>query len=497
MRTTALTCVAALACITAAAPPAHAQEPADEPYEAVDSYLAERLEANGVPGAAYAIVTPDGIEHTTVWGEDGDGAPVTESTPFLWGSVAKPVTATAVMTLVEDGAVDLDEPVTTYLPDFRLADEERSARITVRHLLEQSSGIPEGTGITDRYDERESPYGDAVADLADAEPLADPGAAFEYASANYLVLGAVVEAVSGEPYERYLREAVLEPLGMDGAVATAEDAENLTGGHTYVFGRTTPVEARFDPAGPSYGYLGGTVEDLARFAMAHLNGGAPVLETASVEQTHTGSAEVSDTISYGLGWRVDSRNEDLGTSTVWHTGGTPGYSAGVILLPELDRALVMNQNAYGYFQDDALIGAMLNASRILAGGEAAEPEGDRLYPSLLGLLIALTAAAVTVVALTLRQIRRGPRRPAPRRRTAAGMAAWTVGGLAVAYVAGVSVPSMAPSRAVLLLIAPDVGWGLFAVAFGALAVVAVRLWWGALRLRDPRSGDRPVPAPAV
>ncbi|HEU5126567.1 MAG TPA: serine hydrolase domain-containing protein [Glycomyces sp.] len=487
MRTTAFTRTAVTACaalaLLAAGPGAHAREPAAAAD--IDAYLTERLEAGGVPGAAYAIVTPDAVEHAFTWGEDGDGAPVTDDTAFLWGSVAKPVTATAVMTLVEDGAIDLDAPVTAYLPGFRLADQDRSARITVRHLLEQSAGLPEGTGVTDRFDDREDPYGEAVADLAGAEPIADPGEVFEYASANYLVLGAVVEAVTGEPYERYLREAVLEPLGMDGAIATAEDAETLPDGHTYVLGQTVPIAARFDRAGPSYGYLGGTVTDLARFAMAHLNGGAPLLEADSVAQAHTGAVAVSATVDYGLGWRVDSRNDDLGTSTVWHTGGTPGYSAGVILLPELDRALVMVQNAYGYFQDGPLIGAMLGAARLLAGGEApAAAGGDWRYPSVLALLVALTAAAVAVVVLSVRRIVRGAVRPAPHWRVLLGTAVWVLGAAAVAYAAGVALPSAAPSWPVLLLIAPDLAWGLIAVAVSALAVAAVRLWLGALRLRE-------------
>lgn len=487
MRNTALICAAALICVPAAwQPPAHAQEPPDTRYAAVDAHLAERLEANGVPGAAYAVVSPDGIEHIAAWGEDGDGEAVTEATAFLWGSVAKPVTATAVMTLVEDGAIDLDEPVGAYLPDFRLADEDRSARITVRHLLEQSSGIPEGTGVTDRFDEYADPYGEAVAELAEAEPLAEPGERFEYASANYLVLGAVVEAVTGEPYGRYLRQAVLEPLGMDGAVATAETTEALPDGHGYVFGRTVPIDTRFDQTGPSYGYLGGTVTDLARFAMAHLNDGAPVLDAASAAQMHTGAAPVSETSAYGLGWYVNSRHEGLDTPTVWHVGAAPGYSAGVFVLPELDRALVMVQNAYGYFQDGPLIGTMFDALRLLTGGEAAEPEGDWVYAAVLGLLIALAATAVAVVGLTLRRIRRRIRRPAPRWRIVAGTAAWVLGSLAVAYTAGVILPSAAPSRTALLLIAPDVGWGLGAVTVCALAVAAVRLWAGALRLRSPR-----------
>ncbi|WP_026923581.1 serine hydrolase domain-containing protein [Glycomyces arizonensis] len=476
------TLAAALAAALATgAPTPPAQLPTD--YAELDAFVERRLEDTQVPGAAWAIVSSDGIEHTGLHGLDGDGEPVTEATPFLWGSVAKPVTATAVMTLVEDGAIDLDEPVTAYLPDFRLADEDRSDRITVRHLLEQTSGIPEGTGITDRFGEREDPYGEAVADLAGAEPLAEPGEAFEYASANYLVLGAVVEAVSGEPYAAYLREAVLDPLGMDGAVATADDAESLPDGHTYAFGRSVALDARFDPTGPSYGYLGGTVTDLGRFAMAHLGGGAPVLEAASVERMHTGAAAISETSSYGLGWYVNSRHDGLDTPTVWHVGATPGYSASVILLPELDRALVMVQNAYGYFQDGPLVGTMFDAARLLAGGEPGAAPPDSTYPLLLGALTAAVLAAAAITVWTVRRLRRGGWRPASRRRVAIGMAAWLIGMTGVAYAA-IAVPlSAAPSAVLVALLAPDVAGLLAAVVVGAIAVAVVRTWAGVLRLR--------------
>ncbi|MCH7230346.1 beta-lactamase family protein [Glycomyces sp. L485] len=489
MHTTAFTGIAVAASLLAGTA-AHHQGADPDTHARIDDYLQARLEATDVPGASWAVVTPDEIEHVVAWGEDGDGEPVTESTPFLWGSVAKPVTATAVMTLVEDGAIDLDEPVTAYLPGFRLADEDHSDRITVRHLLQQTGGIPEGTGITDRFEDRADPYGDAVADLAGVRPLAGPGEAFGYASANYLVLGAVVESASGMPYAEYLREAVLDPLDMDGAVATREDAAAVPDGHSYAFGRPVGIDVSFDQTGPSYGYLGGSVTDLAHFGMAQLGEGVfgetRVLEPSSVAETHTGAAPMNETVSYGLGWRVDDRNADLGTSTVWHTGAAPGYLAGVILLPEIDRAVVMVQNLYGFFQDGALVGAMLNAARVLAGGEAAVPASDPTYPAILAVLLALLSAAALVLVWTLRRIRRGGWRSAPRRRVAAGMACWTIGGLAVAYAAGVAVPGLFPNRSLLVLLLPDMGWSLYALALAALLVAAVRLWAGFRRLAASR-----------
>ncbi|WP_168801770.1 serine hydrolase domain-containing protein [Glycomyces buryatensis] len=482
MRTIATAALTAALIVTSAAPAAAEPAPAD-----LDAYIEASLERNGVPGAAWAVVSADGVEHTAAHGTDGNGDPVTETSPFLWGSVAKPVTATTVMTLVEDGRIDLDEPAATYLPDFTLADSGRSGRITVRHLLEQTSGIPEGTGITDRFDAAEDPYGQAVADLAVAETFAEPGTEFEYASANYLVLGAIVQAVSGMPYEDYLREAVLEPTGMNGAIATAEAAQAVPDGHAYVFGQATAIDAPFDPTGPSYGYLGGTVDDLARFAMMQLGKGAigetRVLEPESVELAQTPAAAMNERVGYGLGWKIGDGNADLGTTTVFHTGGAPGYSAAIVLLPELDRAVVIAQNAYGYFQDGALIGPVFGAARIVAGGAAELPEGDGLYVWALAIVLSLLAAAALVTVWTLVRLRRAPKRIVPAWRVWIGMGCWAVGGLALAYAMGVALPGLAPSRVLFTLMMPDVAWSATALAIAALAVVAAKLWAGSVRLR--------------
>jgi CubicO group peptidase (beta-lactamase class C family) len=480
MHRTAL--AAALAALTPFAGPLP-QTAADDPYTAIYDYLEARFEESGVPGAAYAVIDLDGDTHTYAWGHDGDGDPVDLTTPFLWGSVAKPVTATAAMTLVEDGRLDLDAPIVDHLPEFALADRAHSDRITMRHLLEQTSGIPEGTGVTDRFEHRDDPYGEAVADLADVEPFAAPGETFAYASANYLVAGAVVEAVAGVPYAEYLSTAVLEPLGMDTAVVTEADAAAVPRGHTVAFGQAVPIDTRFDPTGPSYGYLGGTVTDLERFATAQLRDGAPVLAPESVAAMHTGAAEVSDTIDYGLGWRVDSRNDDLGTTTVWHTGGAPGFSAGMILLPELDRALVVVQNRYGYFEDGPLIGAMLGAARMLAGGEPEAVSGDPMYPVMLVALSALVIGSVSFLVWTFTRIRKGPK-PAKRPvAVLAGAVCWVVAGLAVAYAGFVAVPGLAPSRAALYLLAPDVAWLLTVLGAVALLLAAARVWHGLARWR--------------
>ncbi|MEO3849375.1 serine hydrolase domain-containing protein [Streptomyces sp. B8F3] len=490
MRTRAAALVLLL--LAALAPgPAHARTATPQ----VDAYLRERAQATGTPGLAYAIVGPGGIESTGAFGHDGDGRPVTARTPFLWGSIAKPVTATAVMTLVESGAVDLDEPVRTYLPRFTLADRRAAARITVRHLLQQTSGLPEHTGVTDRFGDRDDPYGRGVADLADTAPRSAPGERHGYSSANYLLLGALVEAVTGRSYEAYLRDHVLGPLDMRGAVTTPRQAGAVPRGHGYVYGKAVASDTHYDPAGTAYGYLGGTVRDLARFAAAHLDGGTydgtRVLTPASVAQMHRGTADSGDTQRYGLGWRDDTRNDDLDTRTVWHTGGAPGYHAMLVLLPDADRALVVLQNAYGYFQAADLNAAGFGAARILAGGDPGPAPGDAPYTAFLALLTAVLTLTTAATAWSAYRILRPARTSRTRRRILTTAGCWTLAALTTAALAGIAAPrAFGVDLRLIRLYAPDLGWLLTLTALTACTLAAVRLTAGCLSLRRATRGRR-------
>ncbi|PSK96341.1 beta-lactamase, partial [Murinocardiopsis flavida] len=144
----AAACAAVLLCL-GSGPPAAAEEPAADSgrYADIDRYVRGRMAEMGTPGLAYAVVGPDGPLHRRAWGTDGRGDPVTPETPFLWGSVAKPVAATAVMALVEQGPLDLDDPVTEWVPEFAFGGPGHASRVTVRHLLSQTSGLPEESAV--------------------------------------------------------------------------------------------------------------------------------------------------------------------------------------------------------------------------------------------------------------------------------------------------------------------------------------------------------------
>ncbi|GAB2971989.1 hypothetical protein GCM10023080_039970 [Streptomyces pseudoechinosporeus] len=235
------------------------------------------MDATRAPGISYAVVGPDGPIHQRSWGTDGRGERVTADTPFLWGSVAKPITATAVMVLVQDGRLRLDDRVVDHVANFRFGGPAHASRVTIRHLLNQTAGIPESAtfNVTDRLDADCPRPAERIGDLDDVQPLGPPGTTYAYTSANYLVLSAVVEAVTKRPFADHLRQTVLDPAGMNGAIADQASARkrNLTPGHQLLWGIPTALADGVDDHGAGYGYTGGDLSDLAAFASFQLRSG--------------------------------------------------------------------------------------------------------------------------------------------------------------------------------------------------------------------------------
>jgi CubicO group peptidase (beta-lactamase class C family) len=446
--------------------------------ERLDDFVAGQMDRADIPGVAYAVVDPGGVVHQGTFGQDGDGRAVTAATPFLWGSVAKPVTASLVVKLADAGVLALDAPVTTYLPGFSMADEE-ARTITVRHLLNQTSGIANRMDLTDHYEE-DRHHGDVVEELSGTHLAADVGEEHVYSSVNYMLLGAVVEAATGRGFARALRDRLLEPAGMDSVITEADDAAvRLPPGHRYVLGLARSFRTGFDPAGVSSGYLGGSLEDAVAFARANLEGSTVLSARQRARLVHP-EVSTGDGRSYGLGWRtwpVFGSDQPM----IWHAGAAPGYQAGIVILPEQDRAVVVLQNVYGSFQEPRLLDTAWGLASMLSGAEPETHEADPLYVVSLGVLgivcLGLSAGVAIALRRTVRPIARG------RRRAAVGLAGWLVVTLAVtgALLAvpaafGVTlgqVPLWAPDVAALL----DAGLvlaGMLAVTRVAVAVRSTR-----------------------
>ena len=236
-------------------------------YEAIDAYIEQQMHRLKIPGVSLAIVEGDKIVHLRGFGRarPGGEAP-TPQTPFVLGSTTKSFTALAVMQLVEGGKIELDAPVQRYLPWFRVADPKASAQMTVRHLLNQTSGMPMIAGMITLADLDDDPgaaerQARALSTLKLARPV---GAAFEYSNLNYNLLGLVVEAASGESYADYIQRHLFTPLGMSHSHTSqaAAKRDGLAVGHRYWFAhpvaiRRSAAPTRISSVGPAHLQLGG------------------------------------------------------------------------------------------------------------------------------------------------------------------------------------------------------------------------------------------------
>ncbi|MGW5869137.1 serine hydrolase domain-containing protein [Streptomyces sp. NPDC055239] len=466
-------------------------------WSEVDAFVRGRLDATGTPGAALAVIEGGRVVHQRGFGEDARGRAVTPDTPFLWGSLSKPVTGLAVLQQVEAGRVNLDAPVRTYLPWFRLADPEVSDRITVRHLLTHTSGIPTSASgeIGDRYDNAPGALAGAARDLARIEPTDRPGGSYAYSSAGYAVLGALVEKVSGRPFGTYLHEKILDPLGMEHAVATERDfmRERVAPGHRSVFGTPVPFDAPYDTSGVPYGHVGGSVRDLARFAVAELGGGQldgrRVLSAKGIADTQRGHVD-SSADRYGLGWSVGTL-EGTGERMVWHDGALPGFQAMMVMLPDRDRAVIVLQNAYHQLRAKEFGDAAIGTAQLLSGEDPRTTPVDGFAVALPWITSGLAGALLLSVAAPA--LRRLPgRRAAVRARSRRRIVVTTIASVTVAV--GVAallwwLPSTLGGRlSMALLWMPDVGWGLIAAIVLALLLAVERTVLGVWDVR--RRGSR-------
>ena len=219
------------------APAANGADTAPE-FAAIERFVQDEMAAQRIPGLALGIVKDDRIVYIRGFGKaDDSGRAVTPQTPFIIGSLAKSFTALAIMQLVEAGKVDLDAPVQRYLPWFRVADEDASAEITVRDLLNHTSGLSTKTGRSyqGNGDTSDAALESAVRKLSGAELTAPVGETYQYSTINYSVLGLIVQTVAGRSYESYVQTEIFDPLQMRGSFTseTAAEPHGLVTGYHY------------------------------------------------------------------------------------------------------------------------------------------------------------------------------------------------------------------------------------------------------------------------
>lgn len=333
-------------------------------HASLEKELKTRAEELGVPGAAVAVLF-EGQEHYAFHGVTSieNPLPVDENTLFQFGSTGKTYTTTAIMRLVEEGRVGLDEKVRTYVPELRLRDEDVARSVTVLQLLNHTAGwsgdLLDSTGDGDDALER---YIELMADLDQVTPL---GKTVSYNNASLSLAGRIIEKLTDKTYEQAIKEMIFEPLGMEHSFFFANDimTRRFVAGHTHKPDGTIEVARPWalPRGGNPAGGISSNSGDLIRWARFHLGDGkgidgSQVLTRASLDLMKQPTFDMrggalGDYV--GISWLI--RDVD-GVRLVSHGGNTIGQNSTFVMVPERGFAIsiLTNDGSNGGLLEDQL-----------------------------------------------------------------------------------------------------------------------------------------------
>jgi CubicO group peptidase (beta-lactamase class C family) len=332
-------------------------------YTAIARDIRAEIAAGRLTGVSVALVRHGRIvwEQGFGWADREARRKATPHTPFSIASTSKTFTATAVMTLVKAGKIDLDAPANDYLGRNRIVDEHGPASAaTVRMLASHKSGLPTFFLMYTRGDEVQPPSTDAL--LRDyGHVVAPPGTHYEYSNLGYQVLDEIVRRTAHEDFGTYLEKHVFDPLGMkdsffdtDAKLDPARAVRYDDDGHRMAFYLT---------ATPGSGEVYASAHDLARWAMFNLKDPlrdqAPILSDRELDLLHEPESLIAGSQYYALGWDVWKRAD--GSRVVGNPGGQSGVRSEFVLVPDADVACVILSNRR---TDGAFIGKLRD--RLLA-----------------------------------------------------------------------------------------------------------------------------------
>lgn len=329
----------------------------------LDSVVERTLKEFNVPGIAVGIVKDGRLVMAKGYGvrKLGDPAPVTPDTLFGIASNTKAFTAASLAMLVDQGKLAWDDPVIQYLPSFQMYDPYVTREMTVRDLLVHRSGLGLGAGDLMFFPTSNLSSAEIVKRLRWVRPATSFRSRYAYDNVLYLVAGQVIEAVSGEKWEEFIHRHLFQPLGMTRSTTSStllKPGTDYATPHAAGDGELQPIGlTNLDNNAPA-GAIQSSVNDMARWVMAQLNGGeynGTRLFSAKQNQEMWSAQTVipvgnppvqlsesrANFQAYGLGWVV---SDYRGTRMVHHTGGLAGMVTRVTLIPSLKLGVLVFTN---------------------------------------------------------------------------------------------------------------------------------------------------------
>jgi D-alanyl-D-alanine carboxypeptidase len=314
--------------------------------DAVDAYIKSRMAEDKIPGLALAVIRDDKIIRAQGYGVASLElkTPVTAESVFEIGSITKAFTGTAVMLLVEDGKINLEDKLSKYLSGI----PKRWMDVTVEQLLRHTSGIPNYSGGDYIKLFRNEHTAEEIIKIVSELGLEfKTGEKFDYSNTNYYLLGLIIEKASGKTYWEFLDERMFKPLKMKNTQGSdpKKIIPNRVEGYRMdaIRDEMVNVDAITASSGGGAGSLISTVSDLARWQMA-LADGRIIKKTSLDKMWSKGKLTTGKETSYGFGWSIDSVS---GHPALWVSGYTASFSCILVRFPEDEISVIVFTNLYG------------------------------------------------------------------------------------------------------------------------------------------------------
>ncbi|MEJ6327116.1 serine hydrolase domain-containing protein [Stenotrophomonas sp. TWI169] len=334
MRPATVVFAAVLALLPQAAPAAPAVMPPDA---GIDGLM--QAYDGQVPGAAVLVLHDGQAVFRRGYGLAvvEDGTAVTAASNFRLASVSKQFTAAAVLLLVEEGRLGLDQPVRRWLPELPPA----ASSVTLRHLLSHTSGLPDYEDLMDPADSRQVHDADVLALLAREDRLDfTPGTAYHYSNSGYALLALIVGRASGQDFATFLQQRIFGPLHMTHTVAHQDGVDTVTArayGYSWLDGRWQRTDQSTTSAVLGDGGIYSSLDDLARWDAALYDD--RLLSAASRRAMFSPATATTepDVPHYGFGWRLNGRMQ-------WHSGESIGFRNVILRYPDRHLTVIVLSN---------------------------------------------------------------------------------------------------------------------------------------------------------
>jgi len=316
-----------------------------EKIKKIEEFVHKQMENGKIPGMSVAIVERDNTLYKKGFGFTNvkTKRPVSTKTLFEIGATSKAFTALGILLLEAEGKINLDYSVDKYIPWFRMKYEGREVKITIKHLLYEISGIPFETIGDIPPAGGDDALENSVRILMEKELGHKPGEKFVFASMNYNVLGLIIQKKSGEPFEKYMQDYVLKPLGLNDTCLSREDAlrHGMAVGYKICFKKPRELNAPIYRGNTPAGYFATNAEDMSKWLRIQIG-----MDTSSsfpralIEKSHKTELEGYG-LPYAKGWFIYQGVQ------IFQAGNNPNFSSFIMadLEKKIGVAVLANMNS--------------------------------------------------------------------------------------------------------------------------------------------------------